>query len=200
MNFLNTILGPLEWVVAAIMVVWHAFFDLIGLNPDGGAAWAFSIVGLVVTIRVILIPLFVKQIKSSRAMQMIAPELKAIQAKYKGKKDQASREAMSRETMELYSTHRTNPFSSCLPMLVQAPIFFALFRVLNGLATYAQPGNDGHRPAHARTRRVGGASDYLRCAAVRQVHHRRHVGEDRCRGAHRCDGCHHVHHAASAHT
>ena len=143
MNFLNTILGPLEWVVAAIMVVWHAFFDLIGLNPDGGAAWAFSIVGLVITIRIILIPLFVKQIKSSRAMQMIAPELKAIQAKYKGKKDQASREAMSRETMELYSTHRTNPFSSCMPMLIQAPIFFALFRVLNGLATYAQPGNKG---------------------------------------------------------
>jgi len=142
-NFLNTILYPLEWVVAAIMVVWHGFFDLIGLNPDGGAAWALSIVGLVVTIRVILIPLFVKQIRSSRAMQMIAPELKAIQAKYKGKKDQASREAMSRETMELYATHKTNPFSSCMPMLIQAPIFFALFRVLNGLATYAQPGHEG---------------------------------------------------------
>jgi len=84
-----------------------------------------------VTIRILLIPLFVKQIKSSRAMQMIAPELKAVQAKYKGKKDQASREAMSRETMELYAKHRTNPFASCLPMIIQAPIFFALFRVLN---------------------------------------------------------------------
>lgn len=126
------ILRPLEWVVANVMVVWHTVLTWLGLPGDSGAAWALSIVGLVVTIRVILIPLFVKQIKASRAMQMIAPELKAVQAKYKGKKDQASREAMSRETMELYSKHKTNPFSSCLPMLVQAPIFFALFRVLNG--------------------------------------------------------------------
>src|SRR6187402_2898237 len=115
------------------MAIWHTIFSAIGLGTASGAGWALSIVGLVVTIRVILIPLFVKQIKASRAMQMIAPELKAVQAKYKGKKDKASREAMSRETMELYSKHKTNPFSSCLPMLVQAPIFFALFRVLNGL-------------------------------------------------------------------
>src|SRR6187402_2394899 len=115
------------------MAIWHTIFSAVGLGSASGAAWGLSIVGLVVTIRIILIPLFVKQIKASRAMQMIAPELKAVQAKYKGKKDQASREAMSRETMELYAKHRTNPFSSCLPMLVQAPIFFALFRVLNGL-------------------------------------------------------------------
>jgi len=129
-NFLAW-LEPLEWVVAAMMVIWHSIFHFFGLASGGGAAWALSIVGLVVTIRIILIPLFVKQIKASRAMQVIAPELKAVQAKYKGKKDQASREAMSRETMELYAKHKTNPFASCLPMLVQAPIFFALFRVLN---------------------------------------------------------------------
>lgn len=125
------IFGPIEWVVASLMVIWHRLFTFLGFEADSGIAWALSIVGLVVTIRVLLIPLFVKQIKASRAMQMIAPELKAVQAKYKGKKDQASREAMSRETMELYSKHKTNPFASCLPMLVQAPIFFALFRVLN---------------------------------------------------------------------
>ncbi|WP_430867997.1 membrane protein insertase YidC [Demequina aurantiaca] len=125
------IFRPIEIVVADIMVVWHTVLTWLGLAPESGAAWALSIVGLVVTIRIILVPLFVKQIKASRAMQMIAPELKAVQAKYKGKKDQASREAMSRETMELYSKHKTNPFASCLPMLVQAPIFFALFRVLN---------------------------------------------------------------------
>ena len=198
MNFLNTILGPLEWVVAAIMVVWHAFFDLIGLNPDGGAAWAFSIVGLVITIRVILIPLFVKQIKSSRAMQMIAPELKAIQAKYKGKKDQASREAMSRETMELYSTHRTNPFSSCMPMLIQAPIFFALFRVLNGWQRTRSPGTKASGCSRTNSPCRPSKQRFL-APAFRQVHDRRHVGENRCRGAHRGDGRHDVHHAASAH-
>ncbi|WP_082096009.1 membrane protein insertase YidC [Demequina flava] len=127
----DTIMYPLEWCVANIMVAWHWMLTAVGLPSDSGAAWALSIVGLVVTIRILLIPLFVKQIKSQRAMQLLAPEMKEIQAKYRGKKDQASKEAMQRETMALYSKHKTNPFSSCLPILVQAPIFFALFRVLN---------------------------------------------------------------------
>ncbi|WNM24486.1 membrane protein insertase YidC [Demequina capsici] len=131
MDFLSTILYPLEWLVANVMVIWHQGLSFLGMNPDAGITWALAIVGLVVTIRIALIPLFVKQIKASRAMQVIAPELRAVQDKYKGKKDQASREAMSRETMELYAKHKTNPFSSCLPLLIQTPIFFALFRVLN---------------------------------------------------------------------
>ncbi len=124
-------LMPLEWLVANIMVAFHTGLTWLGMEESSGASWALSIVGLVIVIRMLLIPLFVKQIKASRAMQIIAPDLKKIQAKYKGKKDQASREAMSRETMELYAKHKTNPFASCLPILVQAPIFFALFRVLN---------------------------------------------------------------------
>lgn len=128
---MDKILFPLEWVVANIVVIWHQIWAFVGLDPTAGITWALAIVGLVITIRAALIPLFVKQIKASRAMQMISPDLKKIQDKYRGKKDQASREAMSRETMELYAKHKTNPFASCLPMLVQAPIFFALFRVLN---------------------------------------------------------------------
>ena len=64
-------------------------------------------------------------------MQLIQPELRKIQDKYKGKKDEASRQAMTKETMDLYKKTGTNPFSSCLPILLQMPIFFALFRVLN---------------------------------------------------------------------
>ncbi|GMA35752.1 YidC/Oxa1 family membrane protein insertase [Demequina litorisediminis] len=95
-------------MVANIMVIWHWLFTAIGMDTASGWTWGLSIVGLVVTIRIALIPLFVKQIKASRAMQMIAPELRAVQAKYKNKKDQASREAMSRETMEpTPSTRRT---------------------------------------------------------------------------------------------
>ena len=131
MNFLNNLLYPLEWVVANIMVLVHQGLEFLGMDPASGLTWALSIVGLTIVIRVLLIPVFVKQIKSQRAMQMIAPELRAVQDKYKGKKDQASREAMTKETMELYSKHKTNPFSSCLPLLMQAPVFFALFRVLN---------------------------------------------------------------------
>lgn len=137
MSWFDGLLYPIMVVVAWIMVQFHAFFDWIGLDPAGGAAWGLSIVGLVIVMRIILIPLFFKQIKASRGMQMLAPDMKKIQAKYKGKTDPASREAMSRETMELYRKHGTNPFSSCLPILAQSPIFFALFRVLNSLPQLA---------------------------------------------------------------
>jgi YidC/Oxa1 family membrane protein insertase len=124
-------------VVAWIMVQFHALLSTLGLDPESGAAWGLSIVGLVIVIRILLIPLFFRQIKASRGMQLLAPEMQAIQKKYKGKTDPASREAMSRETMELYRKHGTNPFSSCLPILAQSPIFFALFRVLNSLPALA---------------------------------------------------------------
>ena len=125
-------LQPLEWVVANIMVLVHQGLEFIGFDPASGITWALSIVGLTVMIRMLLIPVFVRQIKAQRSMQMIAPDLRKVQDKYKGKKDQESREAMTRETMALYSEHKTNPFSSCLPLLLQTPVFFALFRVLNG--------------------------------------------------------------------
>lgn len=127
------ILYPLEWAVAWIMYLCHRLFVLLGLPDGAGVAWILSIVGLVIVIRTIMIPLFFKQIRASRGMQMVQPELQAIQKKYKNKKDPASREAMSRETMALYKKHGTNPFASCLPVLLQAPVFFALFRVLNSL-------------------------------------------------------------------
>ena len=128
---LNTVLYPLEYAVAFIMVQFHAALTTIGLPEASGWTWALSIVGLVVVIRIILIPLFVKQIKASRGLQLIQPEMKKIQAKYKDKKDPESRQAMTQETMALYKETGTNPFASCLPILLQAPIFFALFRVLN---------------------------------------------------------------------
>ncbi len=131
------ILYPIEWVVAWLMYLAHAALTWIGLNPASGLAWGLSIVALVIVMRIILIPLFFKQIRASRGMQMLAPEMQAIQKKYKGKGDAASREAMSRETMALYKKHGTNPFSSCLPILAQSPIFFALFRVLNSLDNIA---------------------------------------------------------------
>ena len=132
-DFFASLLYPLEWVVAWIMVTAHSGLEAIGFDPAGGPAWVLSIVALVLVIRTALIPLFVRQIKSSRQMQIIQPELKKVQDKYKGKSDQASREAMTKETMELYKHHKTNPFASCLPILLQMPIFFALFRVLNGI-------------------------------------------------------------------
>jgi len=140
------ILYPLEWVVAWIMFLCHKLFVFVGLPDGAGVAWILSIVGLVIVIRTIMIPLFFKQIRASRGMQMVQPELQAIQKKYKNKKDPASREAMSRETMALYKKHGTNPFASCLPVLLQAPVFFALFRVLNSLAGIADGSKDAIGP------------------------------------------------------
>ncbi len=133
MSWFDGLLWPIMVAVAWIMVQFHTLLTRLGLDPAGGAAWSLAIVALVVVIRIALIPLFVRQIRASRGMQILAPEMQAIQKKYKGKSDPASREALSRETMELYRKHGTNPFSSCLPALLQSPIFFALFRVLNSL-------------------------------------------------------------------
>lgn len=131
MDLIGTILWPLKWLVELVLVGWHALFTLAGLPAAAGVTWVLAIVGLVIVLRAALIPLFVRQIKSQRKMMEIAPELRKVQEKYKGKRDQLSREAMSRETMALYKKHGTTPVSSCLPLLVQMPIFFALFSVLN---------------------------------------------------------------------
>jgi YidC/Oxa1 family membrane protein insertase len=130
-DLIGTILWPLKWLVELVLVGWHSLFTFIGLPPADGITWVLSIIGLVIVLRSALIPLFVRQIKSQRKMMEIAPELRKVQEKYRGKKDQLSREAMSRETMALYKKHGTTPVSSCLPLLVQMPIFFALFSVLN---------------------------------------------------------------------
>ena len=131
MDLLGIILWPLKWVVELLLVAFHWLFTTMGMGTGDGITWVLAIVGLVIVVRAALIPIFVKQIKSQRKMLEVAPQLKKIQDKYKGKKDQFSREAMSRETMELYKRTGTNPLSSCLPLLLQMPIFFALFSVLN---------------------------------------------------------------------
>lgn len=144
---MDTILWPLMVAVAWVMVYIHKFLVLIGVGkPDApGVAWVLSIIGLTVFVRILIMPLFVKQIRASRGMQLMQPELQALQAKYKGKKDPASRQRQQEEMMALYRKHGTNPFSSCMPILIQMPIFFALFRVLANLGKVADSsGYGGH--------------------------------------------------------
>ncbi|MBF4575162.1 membrane protein insertase YidC [Frondihabitans sp. VKM Ac-2883] len=131
LDFIGTILWPIRWVVEAILVGWHYVLTSVGLDADAGVTWVLSIVLLTIVVRVCLIPIFVRQIKNQRRMMEVAPQLKKIQDKYKGKKDQFSREAMSRETMALYKETGTNPLSSCLPLLIQMPVFFSLYTVLH---------------------------------------------------------------------
>lgn len=164
MDIIGTILWPIKWVVELILVAFHWLFSQIGLDPAAGLTWVLSIVGLTVVVRAALIPIFVRQIKNQRRMLEIAPQLKKIQDKYKGKKDQFSREAMSRETMELYKKTGTNPLSSCLPLLLQMPVFFALFQVLNG----AQGGHAGVGPLNPELAKQFGNATLFGVAPLHQ--------------------------------
>jgi YidC/Oxa1 family membrane protein insertase len=140
MDFFGTIMFPFKWLVSIIMVGFHDGLSFIGLPAANGWTWTLSIIGLVLVIRAALIPVFVKQIKAQRGMQLLQPDLKKLQTKYKGKTDQLSRQAMAQEQMALYKKHGTNPFSACLPMLIQMPFFFALFQVLSGISTAKNAG------------------------------------------------------------
>ena len=120
MSFLETLATPIAQTLKAI----HAGLSTV-LPEESGWAWGLSIVLLTITVRVLLFPLFVKQIKSQRRMQELAPKIKALQAKHKG-----DRETLNTELMKLYKDHGTNPISGCLPLLLQMPVFFALFKVM----------------------------------------------------------------------
>ena len=124
----SAIMQPLYWVVSGILVLFHSLWSPL-LGADSGWTWALSIVSLTILIRIALIPLFVKQIKSSRAMQLLQPKVRELQKKYGH-----DREKLGQETMKLYKEHNANPLASCLPLLLQSPIFIALFRVLDGAA------------------------------------------------------------------
>jgi YidC/Oxa1 family membrane protein insertase len=125
----------LDWIYTAIswiLLRWHALWDAIGIPDDKvlgtNWSWVLAIIFLVVTLRVILFPVFVKQIKSQRAMQSLQPKIKELQNKHKG-----DRETLQKEMMELYKTEKANPLMGCLPMVLQIPVFLGLFHTLRHL-------------------------------------------------------------------
>ena len=124
-NIGGFIMTPLYYAISFVLKGFHTVFgDVFG--PASGVAWVLSIIGLTLLIRAALIPLFVKQIKSSRNMQLIQPKVKELQKKYGH-----DRERLAQETMKLYKDTGTNPFASCLPIILQMPIFLALFRLID---------------------------------------------------------------------
>jgi YidC/Oxa1 family membrane protein insertase len=145
----------LDWIYFAIswiLLRWHDLWNAIGI-PDGrflgtNWTWVLSIVFLVVTVRVILFPVFVKQIKSQRAMQALQPKVKELQNKHKG-----DRETLQKEMMELYKTEKANPLMGCLPMFLQIPVFLGLFHTLRRL-----------NPNNTRTTLYGWTADQFRDA------------------------------------
>jgi YidC/Oxa1 family membrane protein insertase len=127
---ISVVLWPIKWVIEFLLVSFHQALAFLGMDPNAGITWILAILGLVIVVRSALIPVTLRMIKSQRRMMLIAPQIKKIQDKYKGKKDQYSREAMSRETMALYKNTGTNPLSSCLPLLIQMPVFLSLTATL----------------------------------------------------------------------
>jgi YidC/Oxa1 family membrane protein insertase len=126
----------LDWIYYAIswiLLRWHALWDAIGVSDSRvlgtNWSWILAIVFLVVTLRIILFPVFVKQIKSQRAMQALQPKVKQLQEKHKG-----DRETLQKEMMELYKVEKANPLMGCLPMFLQIPVFLGLFHVLRRLS------------------------------------------------------------------
>ena len=121
----------LDWLYTAISFVmkqWHALWSTF-LDPAGGITWALAIISLVVTIRLILFPLFVKQVKSQRAMQELQPEIAKLRKQYG-----SDRQGMSQAMMALQTERGVNPLAGCLPILPQIPVFISLFHVLRRLA------------------------------------------------------------------
>ena len=126
----------LHWfypVISWILLTWHQLWNKIGISDNASFlrtswSWILAIVFLVITIRIVLFPLFVKQIRSQRAMQALQPKVKELQAKHKGDK-----ETLQKELMELYRKEKANPLMGCLPMFLQVPVFLGLFHVLRRL-------------------------------------------------------------------
>lgn len=122
----------LDWLYNIIghVLVWiHSGLAFVGLDPDSGWAWGLSIVLLTAIMRLLMVPLFVKQMNTQRKMQEVQPKIAKLRERYKHDK-----ERLQRESMKLYQESGTNPIMGCLPLLLQMPVFFSLFSVLRGVA------------------------------------------------------------------
>ena len=119
---------PLENLLRAILDFFHNSF---------GLPWAWSIVALTILVRIVLVPLVVRQIHSMQNLQAHAPQMKEIQKKYKG-----DRQKMNEELLKFYRENNINPASSCLPLLLQFPVFISLFYVLRHFADQAKHGKN----------------------------------------------------------
>src|SRR5437764_2925332 len=145
------ILQPLITVFEEVIKFFHSSL---------GVSWGWSIILLTVAIRVVLLPLTIKQFHSMQKMQRLTPEIKRVQAKYKQDKQR-----QQQELMKLYQEHGVNPFSSCLPFVVQIPVLYSLYFMLRSslradICPQSQPGAhmlDGHWvvPAHATLHACG---------------------------------------------
>jgi YidC/Oxa1 family membrane protein insertase len=121
-----SILSPIENAVRWLLDEFHKF----------GLPWSWAIVATTIAVRILLVPLTVRQIHSMQSLQKHAPEMKEIQRKYKG-----DRQKLNEELMKFYKENHINPAASCLPLVAQLPVFFALYFVLKDFSKHPPPGS-----------------------------------------------------------
>jgi YidC/Oxa1 family membrane protein insertase len=131
----NTILTPFYWIISGMLVLFHRILEPV-FGGNSGVTWVLCIILMTCVLRGVMLPLYKKQMNGARAMTAVQPQMKALQEKYKG-----DRERLSRETMKLYEENGVSPYASCLPMIVQMPIFMGLFWVINSAARYTPGGS-----------------------------------------------------------
>ena len=134
----NTIMTPFYWLISSVMIFFHWLLTpVLGGSPGqagifgahSGATWLVAIVLMTCVIRGVMLPLYARQLNSQRSMTALQPKIKALQEKYKG-----DRQRLGTETMKLYQDNGVSPYASCLPMLVQMPVFISVFWVIRPAA------------------------------------------------------------------
>ncbi len=125
--------NPLNYLYEAVGWVFTHIYDLLkpAFGATSGWTWALSIIILVVLMRLIMVPLFIKQMHTTRAMSSLQPQMAALRKKYKNDK-----QTLNQETMKLYQEAGVNPLMGCLPFVLQLPLFFGLFSVLRAIAEW----------------------------------------------------------------
>jgi YidC/Oxa1 family membrane protein insertase len=143
--------NPLNYLYEAVGWVFTHIYDVLkpAFGPTSGWTWFFSIVILVVLMRLVMVPLFIKQMHTTRAMSALQPQMAALRKKYKNDK-----QTLNQETMKLYQEAGVNPLMGCLPFVLQLPLFFGLFSVLRAIADgktlYGLPASMVHAGQHAK--------------------------------------------------
>ena len=155
------ILGPIAKILGMIMNVIFNFLDMIGIPNIG-----LSIILFTIIIYLCLMPLTIKQQKYSKLSSVMAPELKVIQEKYKGKKDQDSMVAQNEEMQNVYKKYGVSPSGSCIQLVIQMPILFALYRVIYNIPAYVTKIEDALKPLAEQILNTEGAAEFVQGFAV----------------------------------
>ena len=157
----GTILGPIARILGILMNIIFSFLDVIGIPNIG-----LSIILFTILIYMCLMPLTIKQQKFSKLSSIMNPELKAIQDKYKGKKDQDSMVAQNEEMQAVYKKYGVSPSGSCIQLVIQMPILFALYRVIYNIPAYVAKVKETLLPLAQQIVDTAGASEFVQSFSV----------------------------------